>query len=383
MKKWIGIKISLLFILIVSSLPFIAVGADDYGEETAPESYGEFIESLPEDVIDALPDGAVSRYSNDISEAAQGVSSPQSILSAIMSALGVGIKNILPTFAAILGAVMLAAVFYSFSSYVSAVLGRVVEFCSKICVWVAISGLSVSFLSRLQDYFDKLFSAVASFIPLSATLYAMGGNLTAAATSSATLTAILTVCQLVLTKTVIPVFCVCLSLTLLSTVGGGITAGDAIGASVRKWYIRAISFIMVILTSSLAAQTIIASRADNMAMKGAKFAASSFIPLAGGTVATTLGTLASSVDILRSSVGVLGVFIIILMLLPVTVELALMRAAYAIFEFVAGMLSCPQEKKLLSQIGELYGYLEGVAVISSIIFIIACALLASVTTPFS
>ena len=75
--------------------------------------------------------------------------------------------------------------------------------------------------------------------------------------------------------------------------------------------------------------------------------------------------------------------IIILMLLPVTVELALMRAAYAIVEFVAGMLSCPQEKKLLSQIGELYGYLEGVAVISSIIFIIACALLASVTTPFS
>lgn len=383
MKKERVIKILISLTLILFCVPCIAVGAEDYGDETMPESYGEFIESLPSQVKDALPDKVTSEYSSEINEAAQSISSPQSILSVLLSVFKESIGKIIPTFAAVLGIVFLTAVFYAFSSHLPTNLSRGVEFCSRLCMWTSISGVSISFLSRLQEYFDRLFSAVASFIPLSATLYAMGGNLTVAATSSATLTTILTVCQFVLTKTVIPVFCVCLALTLLSTIDGTVTTGDTIGGSVRKWYIRVVSFVMMILTSSLMAQTIIASRADNMAMKGAKFAASSFIPLSGGTVATTLGTLASSVEIMRGAVGVIGVFVIILMLLPVIVELAVMRAAYAVVEFVAGLLSCPHEKKLLSQIGELYGYLEGVAVISSIIFIIAFAIFASVGTPLS
>ena len=138
----------------------------------------------------------------------------------------------------------------------------------------------------------------------------------------------------------------------------------------------------MVLTSSLAAQSIIAAKADGVAMKGAKFAASSIIPVSGGAVSSTLGTLASSIEMLRGSVGVIGVIAILLMLLPVIVELAVMRLVCSISEFAAGMLSCGGEQKLLSEIGSLYGFLEGVAVLCSVIFIIAFAIFASVAAPF-
>ena len=112
-------------------------------------------------------------------------------------------------------------------------------------------------------------------------------------------------------------------------------------------------------------------------MRSVRFAASSFIPVVGGTVSSTLGTLAASVELLRGAVGVLGVVIILMMLIPVVVYLAAMRGALAVASFTAGMLGCSGEKRLLDEIGSLYGYLEGIAAISAVVFIIAMAIFAS------
>ena len=211
----------------------------------------------------------------------------------------------------------------------------------------------------------------------------MGGNLNAAVSNSTSLGVIVTVCEFFCTKTVIPVFCICLCFSLLSVFDGiGGAAGGEISASIKKWYTTALAFISTILSLSLATGNLIAVKADNLAMRGAKFAVSSFVPIAGGTVSSTLGTLAASIEMLRGSVGVIGIIVIILMLLPTVLELAAMRLVLGISEFVAGMISATGEKKLLSEIGGLYGYLEGVAVLCSVIFIIAFAIFSSVATPF-
>ena len=112
-------------------------------------------------------------------------------------------------------------------------------------------------------------------------------------------------------------------------------------------------------------------------MRGMKFAASSFIPISGGAISSTLGTLASSVELLRGTVGVLGIVIILLMLIPVSVYLAAVRAALGIASFAAGLLGCGSEKRFLDEIGSLYGYLEGIAALSSVVFIISLAIFAS------
>lgn len=346
-------------------------------EETLPDEYGEFIDSLPNGVTDSLPDSAFSSDPSEIFGAAEELGGVSYLLTALLDSFGGAIGELLPTLALLCGIVILSAVCHLFASNLGG-LSAAVSFAARLAAFCAIAASAVSSLSRLRDYFDSLFSAVASFLPLTTVLYASGGNLTAAASGTITLNAILSVCQLIFTKTVIPVFCVCLSMSLLSVFDGvGGFAAQSISATVKKWYTTALAFVMMILTTALAAQTILSAKADNAAMKGMKFAASSFIPVSGGAVSSTLGTLAASVELMRGAVGIIGIAVILLLLIPIIVELALLRAVFAIAAFLAGMLGSSGEHKLLTEIGNLYGYLEGVAVLSSVVFIIAFAIFAA------
>lgn len=372
------IVISLAFFCALLSYPVCAE------EESLPREYSDYLDSLPDEVLDRLPPSTFGDGAEKLADAAEKLSSPISLLSFLLDGFGSNLRSLMPLLATLIGIVMIAAAAYAFASSLSPGVGRVVECCARLCSFGAISGLAVSSLARLEEYFSRLFAAVGSFLPLSAVLYAMGGNLTSAASGTAAVSVTLAVCQFICTKTVIPVFCICLSLSLLSVFeGSGGFAGGRIVGEIKKWYTSSLAAVAVILTCSIASQSIIASRADNLAMRGAKFALSSFVPVSGGTLASTLGTLSSSIDLLRGSVGVIGISVILLMLIPVIIELALIRMILGLASFVAGMLSCTGEMRLFDDISSLYGFLEGVAALSAAIFIIAAAIFAATVTPFS
>ena len=357
------------------------VGAEEY--ETMPDEYADFYNSVDGEIADKLPEGLVSGEKEDINAAAEDLIAPAAILGMLIDSLSIGIENAAPTLALVLGIVILSAILNSFASE-NGGLTRAVEGCIRLCTFTAISGIAVRCVESLSLYFERLFSAVAGFLPLSAALYAMGGNLTTAANSSTVLGITLTVCQFFCTKTVIPVFCISLCTSMLSALGSqGSSAGSAVSGLLRKWYTTALAFVMMILTCSLGGSTLLSSRADNMAMRGAKFAVSSFIPVSGGAVSSTLGNLAASVELLRGSIGVIGIVIIIMMLLPTVIELALLRGVFALGSFCASTLGSASEARLLSELDSLYGYLEGIAVLSAVIFIIAFGVFATVSTPFS
>lgn len=349
--------------------------------ETVPPEYKDFIEGIDDSVADKLPEGIFSDSLDEIGEAAREISDPVTILSLLLDTLGEGIAAVAPTVAAVLGCVLIAALTNAFSSSLGA-LSEAVGICTRLCTFCMISSVATARVGVFKDYLDGLFAAVSSFIPLCAATYAMGGNLSSATASSVSLGAVLTVCEFICTKTAIPVFAICLCLVLIS-VFDGFGVGGTLSSLIRKWYMRVLSFVMMLLTSALGAQSFITSKADNMAMRSAKFAVSSFVPVSGGSVSSTLGTLAASVELLRGSIGTVGIVIIALMLLPVIVELALLRLAFSIGGFCASMLGCTGEAKLLSELDSLYGYLEGIAVLAAVVFVISFGIFASIPTPFS
>ena len=381
-------RIALFFALLIVFVAACCVSArGEDGElslETLPEEYGDFLGSLSDDVLDKLPSGALEGDQGSLLSAAEESVSVAYLLNTVFEAFGGAVKELLPTLAGLMGVVVLSAAAHVFAPSLSGGLGGAVSFATRLCSFCTIAVVSVGALSRLSDYFNSLFSAVASFVPLSGVLYAMGGNLTSAASGTATLSATLAICQFFFSETVIPVFCACLSLSLLAVFEGvSASAATSIGATVKKWYTTALAFVMMILTTVLAAQGILASKADGAAMRGIRFAASSFIPVSGGAVSSTLGTLASSVEVIRGSVGAMGVVIILLMLIPVVAYLAAMRGVLSITSFAAGMLGCSGEKRLLDEICSLYGYLEGIAAISGAVFIIAMAVFATTAAAVS
>ena len=380
-KLWIKVIFAALVCLFVLGIFSIPAGADEY--ETMPGEYTDFFDSIDGEISDKLPSGLHSGEKGEINAAAKELIAPAAILGMLVDALSVGIENAAPTLALVLGIVVISAILSTFARE-SGGLSRVVEGCIRLCTFTAISGIAVKCVESLSLYFERLFAAVAGFLPLSAALFAMGGNLTVAAGTSATLGVTLAICQFFCTRTVIPIFCLSLCTSMLSVFEGkGSAACGTISGMIRRWYTTALAFVMMIMTCSLAGSTLLGSKADNMAMRGARFAVSSFIPVSGGTVASTLGTLASSVELMRGSVGVIGIVIIIMMLIPVIIELALLRGVFAIGSFCAATLGADGESRLLHELDSLYGHLEGIAVLSAVIFIIAFGIFAATTTPFS
>lgn len=371
---------SVIFLILIGFF-MMPVRAEEH--ETLPSEFSDFRDPIDAEIADKLPEGIFSDDRDEINDAAEELIDPTSLLSMLIDALGVGLEGALPTLALLLGIVVISAILTLFAAS-SGGLSQSVEGCIRLCTFTAISGLAVGCVESLSLYFERLFAAVAGFLPLSAALYAMGGNLTLAAGNSATLGITLSVVQFFCTKTVIPVFCICLCASLLSVFDGqGKSAVGSVSGMIRKWYTTALAFVMMILTCSLGGSTLLASKADNMAMRGARFAASSFIPISGGTVSSTLGTLAASVELLRGSVGVIGIVIIIMMLLPTIIELALLRGVFAIGSFCASTLGADGESKLLTELDSLYGYLEGIAALSAAVFIIAFGIFAATSTPFT
>ena len=384
MKKARILKLifAVITVMFACSFFFLTALADEQGEgQKMPDEYSDFINSLPSDVTDKL-DGALTDDKDSLEDAAIALSSGENVINMLIDLFFEQAKASLPMLAMLLGLVIVSAVLNTLSSSFGGGLGGGISLCARLCTYALISGTAISSLEAVSSYFSSLFSAVAAFLPLSATLYAMGGNLTLAATSVSGISLMLTVCQLVCAHTVVPVFCVCLSLSLISVFDGAVSfAGAKIIGSIKKWYNIALGLVMTLLTASLAAQTIVASRADGVAMKGIKFAAGTLIPISGGAVSSTLGTLVSSVALIRGSVGVIGIIALILLLLPTLISLMLMRFSYGIAEVCAGLLSATGEQKLLCEIGSIYGYLEGVAILCSSVFIIALAIFCSVATP--
>ena len=357
---------------------------DDNESLTLPEEYGDFIESLPDGVIDALPEDVFVGDTESLQSAASEVSGVSYLFGVLIEAFGGAVTAVLPTLTILCGIIILSAVSHTLASTVSPSLGGAVGFGARLCSFCTIAAVATASVATLEQYFDRLLTAVASFLPLSGVLYAMGGNLSGAVSGTAALTATLTVCEFFLNKTVIPIFCVCLALTLLGAFDGiGAMAGQSISGTVKKWYTTALAFVMMILTTAIAAQNILASKADGAAMRGVKFATSSFIPVSGGALSSTLGALAASVELIRGAVGVIGVVIVLLMLIPVVVRLALLRGVFSLTAFMAGMLGCSGEQKLLNEIGSLYGYLEGIAALSAAVFVIAFGIFASTAAAVS
>lgn len=347
-------------------------------EDTLPLEYGDFLEAIPEGVESLMPDGAFSQNADEVGRAASEIGSVTFLFGVIADSFGSSFSSLLPTLASLCACVMLSALCHSFvSGFATA---GTVSFAVRLCSFCVISATAVSSLERLEAYFDSLFAAVASFIPLGGVLMAMGGNLNGAASGTATFSATLAVCEFFCAKTVIPIFCICLGLSVVTVFDGhSAFVGRSLATTVKKWYMAALGFVMMILTVSIIGQSVISSKLDSAAMRGAKYAIGNFIPVSGGVLSGTLGAIASSVELLRGAVGVVGIGVILLMLIPIIIELALLRGIFALAAFLSGLLSASGEQSLLSSISELYGYLEGVAALSAAVFVVAFAVFAAST----
>jgi stage III sporulation protein AE len=210
-------------------------------------------------------------------------------------------------------------------------------------------------LCGLERYFDTVRTLALSFLPLMGTLYAMGGNLRAAVVNHSVMSAFLAILETLCAGTVLPVAGICLALVLPEALSGKVDLRPIAGL-IKRTYTLCISFLMLLLCGVLGIQSTLAKASDTLALRTARFAAGSFLPVVGGSVSETLRTVAGSVEYLRAVAGASAVTVLFFAFLPIFVSLLLTRIAFLLGGAVAKLLSCNAEEKVLAEFASVYGY---------------------------
>ena len=358
-----------LFVLLFLLSP--AVWADEKKEaETLPDVYQDLLNSLPPSILERVPEGALSNQTDDVGNAVGEMSSFSYLLQTVLSLVGLRLGDCLKLLCSVVGILILSSICRTFcASLKKPELARAFSFMITLIITVTIFATGFGTIESTVSYFGTLNAFTSASVPLMGSLYIMGGNAAAAVATSAGLSLFMTVLEEIVGKSIVPFCGICLALALIGACEGGPRLGGLL-TSLKKNYTLMLSFFMMLLLAMLGSQTILGASKDTLAMRSAKFAAGSMIPVVGGSVAELLRSVSASVGYMRSAVGICGVLLLLLLMLPTLVELLLARATWQICSFFAEILGCDGEKRLLDEFASINGYLiAAVAICSSVLFL--------------
>jgi stage III sporulation protein AE len=342
-----------------------------------PEEYGEMLKGLPKALSDSLPERIFTSDPQEAADAWQALLSPRALLSLVWDRLRAQGNDLLSLLLGLCGVMLLrGAIGNMAASLRSPILGEGIRLLIRVVLFGLIVGQAFSSLAGIQGFYEDLRGLTTAFLPLMGSMYALGGNVGTAAVNHASLVLSLSLVEWVGSRSIVPLFSLCLAFSLLGVFGTGTAGrGVVIGSKLKKWYTTALSLVMLLLTASLGAQTTLSARADSMGFRTARFALSSSIPVIGGGLSDMLRTAATGVSWLRGVVGLGGVALLLWLLLPHVITLFLTRTIYSLAGDVAVWLGCEDEAKLLGEIAGLFGYMIAVAALCVMTFLLSLLLL--------
>ena len=348
-------------------------------EATARAEWAAFLSGLPDDVKNRLPAG-FSDADPAVSDAAvkEAVTLP-GLLNMIGAFLGANVGRNISLLARICGILVLVALFRSLSGGASSALEHALSLCSVLAITGLLLTGGPADVRTLGGYFQTIEGVCLSLLPLMGTLYAMGGNIGAAVANHAVMSAFLTLLETVCGATVLPVAGLCLALALMDAAHDGVSLAP-LASLIHKTYTRVFSFLMLLLCGVLGLQHTLARGSDTLALRTARFAAGSFLPVVGGSVSEALSTVAGSVQYLRGTVGVGGIAVMICLFLPMFLSVCLTRLTLSLSAAAAGLLGCAREEKFLGASAGVFGYLSAVVAALFVMVVFSLTLFARCAT---
>ncbi|MBQ4141677.1 MAG: hypothetical protein IJD70_10095 [Clostridia bacterium] len=357
--------------LLIFTLPVSADATE------MPDGYGDFADSIPDDVAELLPDGFFSDDLSRITESLNTAISPGYIIKVLGELLSGGLGDAFTLFVLLVGVVLLTSLLNTFTDAVSGGnLKGAVVYGSSVCAATAVVSLQLPRIVAAAEFFRRICIVMNSMIPVMTALCLSGGNAAGAAVASASLGLQINLIEISATVLVIPSVSACMALTLADTLRVGEGSLSGIVGSIKHTLTFIFGLCSTLLMASLSAQNILAAAGDNAGARTVKFVAGNMIPVVGSTVGETMRTLATSVRLLRSTVGVAGIIAVAMLLLPFLIGLFLTRLALNSAASVGELLGCKNITKLYREIASLYGYIIAAAAMASLLCVLSLTLFA-------
>lgn len=378
MKK-IGVWCS-IFALLLACLTLSAAaeqGEFEVESDAIADELEGFKSAIPPEVADLLPEGF---FSGDVTDMATGVKEAgglSAILSVVGRLTGLSLAANLRLLAVICGVLCLSAVLRAMASGKES--GRALGFCCSLALAVLLFTQQTARFREIAAFFDTMRQLGIGMLPLMGALYAMGGNVGAAVANQSVMAAFLSLLETACSASVLPIAGVCLSFALVDALSGSANLRP-LAAFIKRTFTLFFSFALLLLCGVLGLQTTLAKAGDTLALRTARFAAGSFLPVVGGSISETLRTVSAGVSYLRGVAGTGAMLVVFFAFLPIFLSVLLSRVAFLLGGAVAKMLGCESEEKILAEFGAVYGYFMAVIASLFVMMIFSLTLFARCAT---
>ena len=369
------------FVLLVVFMPSLNVLAQE--DSDVPDEYEEMLDSLPDDIADILPEDIFSDNIDDIGNGVSELTSWDYIFDTVFNILGLNIKNLLKSVATIMALLILCSVLNMLKNSIKNVANeRIINLASGAAIILTVLEISREPLQRAMVLLEEMQVFTNTISPVMCSVYAMGGNVTSALVYNYGLIVFLSILENICVVSLEAILGVCLGLTIASSF---IDEANLLPLSnaIKKGFTFFVGMIMLIFTTVISTQTLLASKADTLSSKTAKMLATQIIPIVGGTIGETLRTAGASIEYLRSNVGVVLIIILLVMILPTFISIALYRLGFIVSNAFAGLLGCEKEGRMLLEISSIYGYVLAIISICAVTLLLLITVFAKCSSPLT
>jgi stage III sporulation protein AE len=363
-----SIKALSLVLLLLAALLLCPLEASAAEIPDADSIWEQLRNAMPDLVADRLPDSPDA-------DAVLSLVGLRGLLSALLSGVGEGLASVLPFLSSLLGFTLLWAVAELLrsdtkSEGIRRLMGAALSATFATLIWERAKGGVSATVTLLRE----LSETVGGAIPVLTSVKIASGEGLGAAVGGSALSFGVAVVESV-AASVLPCVAGCsFGFALIGSLGGELKL-DGISKSLRGLYLTVLGLLSFLLTTSLAMQKTLVSSADTAAVRSAKYAVGTMIPIVGSTISSLVGTVGASMSVLKSTVGVGILAAILLLALPPLVYLLLARFSFSIAGAVAHLLGLARLEGLFSEFRGVYDMMLAVGAISTCMFLISLSLL--------
>lgn len=288
---------------------------------------------------------------------------PEAVLREISGVLSGAMGGLSAFFAALLGCIALSAVAEAGENKLSDITSTAVT----IVFGAGIAGAVVPIFNEIAMALRGASEFFATFVPIATAVQVSAGSVNTASVSAAGMNVTVSI----LSGFGVPFF--------LSLAGFGLCVGlvssfgdssaAALASGVKRFFMWAIGLVCALMMGALSLQTYIASARDSAAMRAARYAATSMIPVVGGTVSGAMATLATGLSYVKGVVGAGALAVLLSMLLSPFIILLLYRTAVSIAQGISGYLGVKRAEGLLGSVRGAFDLYLAVYSITAVLFV--------------
>ena len=234
----------------------------------------------------------------------------------------------------------------------------------------AVSGMTAVAAASMKT----LGLTLSSYLPVTASLYVMGGNPGAAAANGSAMLLFLNFLQAVVDRALFPLFRASFALSLTGALPGAADTSP-LANTLKNAAAVMLSFLFAMLGFALFINTSVAAAGDGLLTRGARFASGVFVPIIGGALGEATRSVAASVGIIKGTVGAAGVVAVGAAALPALIFTAVNRLLFSVAAAAAKVLGCEAEGRFLSSVSSFGGVIFALAAGAMCVGMIAMAVL--------